>query len=353
MSGKIVAVVGGQYGSEGKGAIAAHLGRDYGEGDVFVRVAGPNAGHTAYDARGNKFAFRQLPVAAVVNPDALIVIAAGSEIEPSVLFAEITLAEQHGHQVRHRLLIDNEATVIEDHHKSIEDGQGLVAKVGSTGKGIGAARSARIMRKALRWGDVVDRLGIASMGLNSVDDTARTLNYRLHDGGTVMIEGTQGYGLGLHAGHYPQCTSSDTRAIDFLSMAGVNPWGHEVEVVIATRVYPIRVAGNSGPLKGETSWDELGLEAERTTVTHKIRRVGAWDPDLARDAVIANGPTASVIALTMLDQYDPEVAGMSGLIDLDELPEKGREFVHRVQAETGGRVAYIGTSPTTVLDVVL
>lgn len=350
MSGKIVAVVGGQFGSEGKGAIAAHLGRSYTYNDAFVRVAGPNAGHTAYDSRGNKFAFRQLPVASIVNHDALIVIAAGSEIEPAVLFKEIFEAETAGHPIRGRLLIDAQATVIEDGHKRAEEAAGLVGAVGSTGKGIGAARADRIMRQARIWSECVDSLGIEAMGLNPPADTATTLNFRLATGGTVMVEGTQGYGLGLHAGHYPQCTSSDARAIDFLAMAGINPWGHEVEVVMATRVYPIRVAGNSGPLKGETSWHELGLEAERTTVTQKIRRVGEWDGDLARRAVRANGPEATRIALTMLDQLDPDCAGMSGSMAKSDLPLDALRFVRKVEAETGAPVAWAGTSPTTVID---
>ena len=49
------------------------------------------------------------------------------------------------------------------------------------------------------------------------------------------------------------------------------------------------MAGNSGPLKGETSWEELGLEPERTTVTNKVRRVGDWDPELLEEAIRANG----------------------------------------------------------------
>jgi adenylosuccinate synthase len=352
MTGQIVAVVGAQYGSEGKGAVAARLGRGYGEGDAFVRVAGPNAGHTAYDFAGNKFAFRQLPVACVVNPAAAIYIAAGSEIEPEVLFAEIDCAEQLGHEVRSRLYIDAQATVIEDKHKFEEDSSKLVAKLGSTGKGIGAARADRIMRRAKLWGDTEWAEG---PGLITVDGSDRMLNYTLHNGGTVMIEGTQGYGLGLHAGHYPQCTSSDTRAIDFLSMAGVNPWGHSVRVVLATRVYPIRVAGNSGPLAGETTWAELGLPEERTTVTQKVRRVGAWDPELVRKAVQANGPEVSEIALTMLDQLDPTVTDYNGGITLDDLAfhsPDAADFIRQVEKETGSKVTMAGTSPTTMIELV-
>lgn len=347
MSGQIVAVVGAQYGSEGKGAVAARIGRDWSQGDSFVRVAGPNAGHTAYDANGRRFAFRQLPVASVVNHAANIVIAAGSEIEPAVLTKEIFEAEEAGHPVRGRLLIDNSATLLEDRHKEVEADRALVARVGSTGKGIGAARADRLMRSARVWGEVAADLGLDECSYN---DTAAHLNRMLSGGARVMVEGTQGYGLGLHTSNYPQVTSSDCRAIDFLAMAGINPWSVRVRIVLATRVFPIRVAGNSGPLKGETDWAALGLEPERTTVTNKIRRVGSWDPGLVRAAIVANGP-ASEIALTMLDQYDPAVAGWDGPTRLGDLPPAAARFVRQVEHETGATVTLAGTSPTTMLEL--
>src|SRR5699024_7206253 len=64
----------------------------------------------------------------------------------------------------------------------------------------------------------------------------------------VVVEGTQGYWLGLHAGHYPQSTSNNARPIDFLAMAGLNPWEWDFYPIGVTRTNPIRVAGNSGPL---------------------------------------------------------------------------------------------------------
>jgi adenylosuccinate synthase len=348
--GTIQAVVGSQFGSEGKGAVGAYLGRNYEDGDCFVRVAGPNAGHTAYDAKGVAFAFRQLPVASVVNGEAEIVIAAGSEIEPAVLASEISLAESHGHSIRERLVVDPHATVITDEHKARE--ASLVGAIGSTGKGIGAARADRLMRKAITWGewasenDHHEEFGVTG-------DTARMLNHYLEIGNNkVMLEGTQGYGLGLHTRYYPQVTSSDCRAIDFLAMAGINPYGHNVEVWLATRVYPIRVAGNSGPLKGETTWGGLGLKEERTTVTKKVRRVGGWDSELVRRAVQANGPAVSRIALTMLDQHDPEVESWQGPHGIAQLPTKSQEMIHKVQDATGCLVALAGTSPWTMIEVV-
>ena len=169
-----------------------------------------------------------------------------------------------------------------------------------------------------------------------------------------MIEGTQGYGLGLHAGLYPQCTSNDARAIDFLAMAGVNPWDgwDRFQVIGATRTNPIRVAGNSGPLKGETTWEDLGQQSERTTVTQKTRRVGEWDAELVSNAVRRGGIHA--IALTMVDKVFPEIAGQAGTLPMSELartyPEV-HEFVRQVEEDAGARVAMICTGEATALEV--
>jgi adenylosuccinate synthase len=96
-------------------------------------------------------------------------------------------------------------------------------------------------------------------------------------------------------------------------MAGISPWDSavtEFEVWVVFRTRPIRVAGPSGPLPGETTWDALGLQPEYTTVTGNLRRVGAWDAERAAAAVRDNGGAPVVrLAFTMLDQAFPEVAG--------------------------------------------
>ena len=343
---RLICVVGGQYGSEGKGAITGHIAKREGEArrDVtVVRVAGPNAGHTAYDQHGRKWALRQVPVGAVTNEDAALVIAQGSEIDLPVLVSEVDNLELAGIKIRNRLLVHGEATMIHHRHKATE--VSLVGAIGSTGKGIGAARADRLLRKATLARD--ERVAFQKQGIQVTNQTRYALA-GVGSNSTVIIEGTQGYGLGLHAGHYPQCTSSDCTAIDFLSMAGINPWGWDLQVVVVARAFPIRVAGNSGPLKGETTWSRLGLDEELTTVTQKVRRVGQWDGDLVRDAVRANGGGSRgskvVLALTMADQVFPKIHGRTcanGLV---------AEWAAGKEAEVGAKVHYIGTSPTTVID---
>ena len=322
-------VVGGQFGSESKGRVAADLvdrARAYRNGTVYsVRVAGPNAGHVVVGKNGEHLAMRQLPVG-FINPDAMLVIAAGSEVDEEVLLSEIRMVEAAGYSVRDRLLISPEATILEPHHIEQEKAADLNGKVGSTAKGIGAARADRIWRNAQRVVDDVE-FGCGVLTADNIREWLPEVRRARREGRTthVVIEGTQGYGLGLHAGHYPQCTSSDCRAIDFLAMAGTMPWeAEEFAVHVVVRPNPIRVAGNSGELKGETTWEDLNLPPELTTVTKKIRRVGQFDLDLVREAVQANGgPERVMIHLAMADTIDPT------LCDLDP-DAPSQEYLERL-----------------------
>ena len=353
----IAVVAGGQFGSEGKGHVAAQeiaQALKYDRTVLNVRVAGPNAGHTVVDEAGVAYPLRTIPVGAAVDNRVVCAISPGSEIDPPVLFSELDLLRQGGHNVD--LRVSTEATILTPEHKEQESAGHLTDRLGSTGKGIGACRADRIWRTATRVGDdqgLVKELRAAGVAL--VTDWVQFIDGWTRSHSTeIVIEGTQGYGLGLHAGYYPQCTSSDTRAIDFLAMAGVNPVGYDIEdyyVLLCCRVYPIRVAGNSGPLKGETSWEELGLAAERTTVTHKIRRVGNWDADLVAQAVKANGgPGVVRLALTMADQKVPEIERVSGAM----IPAMNAyiglaNLVGDVELSSNARVAVVTTSPNTCL----
>lgn len=353
---QLTVVVGGQYGSEGKGAITAHLAQRLGPRDLNIRVAGPNAGHTGYDAKGRKYALRQVPIGAVTSTCQLG-IAAGSEIDPEVLRDEIDRLDYDGHDVSPRLWVHPMATLIDERHKRYESELLLTERVGSTGKGIGAARADRIMRAARTARELVGEP--EGDGLPSLNVGWPDYPFGRFGQDRVLIEGTQGYGLGLHTENYPYTTSSDCRAIDFLAMAGINPWDQAINrgngnrvslrVFVVARTYPIRVAGNSGPLKRETSWENLRLPAERTTVTQKVRRVGLWDSELVREAVAANGgsPVAQV-ALTMLDQLFPNQRGVARAVDLSL---EARNFIKRVEDGVGAEVTLVGTSPTTVVDM--
>jgi adenylosuccinate synthase len=358
--GTLHVVVGGQYGSEAKGHVTGYLAKHENTGAV-VRVAGPNAGHTAYDDQGRRWALRQVPIAAVTNLECELLISAGSEIDPLVLREEVEALETAGIPVVDRLLIDPTATVIEEKHRTAEGDAGLTRNIGSTGKGIGAARSDRIMRTARVWGD-----GDLIPHLMSPVDVAMAIRAHLHRQNDVIIEGTQGYGLGLHAHDYPWCTSSDCRAIDFLAMVGISPWtdvpgtpyDHPIELAIwpVFRTYPIRVAGNSGPLYMETSWEELAertgghIQPEQTTVTGKTRRVGEWDPGLARAAMVANGAPSHALrpVLTFLDYRFPELANQRRF-------PSGADAIWGYLADRAADIGMpfhmVGTGPDTMIEI--
>lgn len=375
MAGKVSVVVGGQFGSEAKGAVAGYLASSDQNRFiqvVCVRVGGPNAGHTVYGrcpqgceghtdhlgfgvAEPHPWRLRQVPVAAVTNPDAELLIAAGSEVDFDVLLSEVRALNSAGYEVNERLWLDQSATVLERHHIETEQAGGLTQRLGSTAKGIGAARSDRIWRMAKTVGEInLQSMCLGYSQINGAIDGAKFLSSELWSGAHVVIEGTQGYGLGLHTKYYPQTTSGDCRAIDFLAQTGISPWSFDVselDVWVVVRTHPIRVAGNSGPMKGELSWDELGVPEERTTVTQKVRRVGEWDPELVRAAVDANGGRRVKLALTMADYVIPEIEGTTELPTNEVTINALDKLMDSVEQDAGTKVLLVGTSPTTIIDL--
>lgn len=337
----VTCVVGGQYGSEGKGHVCGALARES-EWDWTVRVGGPNAGHCVV-GRGEggeerKYALRQLPVGLVTNPRVGGVVGAGSEIDLGVLRDEIELLESEGIKVKERLLVDEEATVLEEDYARAEREIGT----GTTGKGIGAARAARALRRARRVADVK---GDWEWGTRA--ETQEVLRRTVRQGGGVLIEGTQGYALGSHAGGYPWCTSGNCRAVDMQAAAGL---GGAAEVWVVLRTYPIRIAGSSGPLRRETTWEKEGLEPEMTTVTKKVRRVGLWDEALARRGVEANwNGRPPRVALMMADYWWKDLKGQNGAIHWGNLKDEIQGRVMRLEEALGAEIAMLGTGEGTEL----
>jgi adenylosuccinate synthase len=347
-------VVGGQFGSEAKGHVVKRLTeRALDEHDQtyvhVVRVAGPNAGHTGYSRDGQAWPLRQIPVAAVLGSDRVFCyIAAGSEIDPPVLFDEYDRLTKANLQPE--LVVHTSATLITDDHKMDEGAADLTQRIGSTGKGIGAARADRIMRIATVAGSDAKFLAECAKRRIVVSATAGYPRESIFGADHYIVEGTQGYGLGLHTRYYPQVTSSDCRAADFMAMAGYHAWEFsDVNVWVVARVYPIRVAGNSGPLKNEVSWEELGLPEERTTVTKKVRRVGGEDWSLVREAVVANGRAPVVhVALTMLDQKFPALRDKHFNTDLPLKDwDEAQHYLTKVARMVGADIDLVTTGPNT------
>lgn len=346
--GRMTVLVGGQYGSEGKGAIAAHVADRYG---VHVRVGSPNAGHTIY-WKDERHVMQTIPCG-WINPDAKIVIGRGALVNMRLLMQELEHIEQYYPHFRDRLYIDTQAGVLDERFHEQEGGtEGeMHRRIGSTGEGVGPARMARIARDPSEFRlvrDVAEEYGIEK----SLCENTPLLISSLQDGGTdVLIEGTQGSGLSLYHSCWPYCTSVDTNAAGIIAEVGVAP-ARVTDVLMVCRTYPIRVAGNSGPMRDEITWEELSdrigrdLVPERTTVTHKVRRVAEWDDSLFRRSCMMNEPTE--IALTFCDYVDPDLYGTASIYDVDE---SKRLFEFMYEHDLLGKVRYFGTGPQTVVEV--
>ncbi len=328
MSAEIL--VGGQFGSEGKGKVAAYLAPEH---DMAIRTGGPNAGHTI-EHDGRYYKMQTIPCS-FVNENCLLAIGAGGLIDFDILMREI----QETGIGKDRLLIDPQAGIIDPHHSQAE--ADLKRRIGSTGKGVGFATAA----KSLRDPDFRLARDIPELS-DYLDDVSFYTNRFLDEEKKVFLEGTQGFGLSLHHGFYPFVTSRDITAGTIAGDAGISPRSVE-DVTIVLRTYPIRVAGNSGPLKDEIDWATVTRESgspepliERTTVTKNVRRVGRFDLDLVKRATMINRPTQ--IALMFIDYLDYQEKGKK---DYDDLTQKSKDFVHHVEDETGTPVTLIGTGP--------
>jgi adenylosuccinate synthase len=334
----VTVIVGGQYGSEGKGKIAAFLARP---GDHSVRTGGPNAGHTIIED-GKETVVRHLP-SSVVRSGVKLYLGAGAIIDRAILLDEIAA---HGIEAE-RLTIDPQAVVISASYAPAESD--LVSRIGSTGKGVGAAVAAKVWR----GDDVVLSRDVAELH-PFLGDVAGALANALSAGERVVLEGTQGTGLSLHHGSYPYVTSRDVCAGSLCSEAGVGPTAVD-RIVLVVRTFPIRVGGPSGPLANELTWAEVtkrsGYQAplcEHTTVTGKVRRVGAFNLEQVVRAVQLNGATE--IALTFADYLD---ASLRRAKDMRQLPRAVRQFITSLEEATGVPVTIVSTGPETTSTISL
>jgi adenylosuccinate synthase len=292
-------IIGGEYGSEGKGHIAAHLAPEY---NVLVRVGGPNAGHTVFE--DPPYVHHQLP-SGTRRCEARLVIGPGAVLDVDKLLKEIADCRVSAE----RLSIDPQAMIINEADKRWEL-KHLRGSISSTAQGGGKAAARRILRG--QGGAVKLARDIRSLS-PYVRETQQILERSFFRGEKILVEGTQGTGLSLYHGIYPFVTSRDTTVSGCLAEAGVAP-SRVRKILMVCRTYPIRVAGPSGAMGTEISWSEIsrrsGIKvgrlraAERTSTTKRRRRVAEFDWALLRKAASLNGPTD--LALTFADYLDKQ-----------------------------------------------
>jgi adenylosuccinate synthase len=326
-------VVGGQYGSEGKGKVTSILANTMDE-PWLVRCGGPNSGHTI-TFRGENRVLRQLP-ACPDHPNATYLVAAGCAIEEQILLDETDLLGIP----RHRIIVDPRAVLVSDEDKRKENDS--LTGIGSTCSGTGAA----LVRRMSRTSEVKlagDSHRIASRC--TVGGVAESLHRALERGHQVVVEGTQGFGLSLlHGPDYPYVTSRDTTASGFAAEVGLSP-RHVDHIVMVIRTFPIRVGGTSGPFPDEITWDDVqrfaGAPAampEYTSVTNRLRRVARFDLSAVKAACKYNAPTAlAIMGLDRIDHSNHDIK--DGCL----LSRRAKDFMSMIERETGVSIHFVGT----------
>lgn len=300
-------LIGGQYGSEGKGQVASYLGSEY---ELLVRVGGPNAGHKVkIPGTNDVFTFRHLPSGSL-SSKARLLIGPGAVVHVPTLLEEIATAKIGVD----RLMIDPQAMTISEADRRRERGTKDVKElIGSTGQGVGQATARRITHRG-RSGVMLaqDIPALKPYLRNSCDLLQRVFR----EGKRVFLEGTQGTGLSIFHGHYPHTTSRDTTVAGCLAESGISP-SRVRKVIMVCRSYPIRVGSpskeqHSGFMSKEITWAEVERRArfrrgvlakhEVGSVSGNRRRVAEFDWTLLRKAASLNAPTD--IALTFADYVD-------------------------------------------------
>ena len=339
-------LIGGQFGSEGKGQIAGYLSKEY---DVLLRVGGPNAGHSVSNEHGVT-KYHHLP-SGCRDTDAEVLIGPGAVINVKRLLDEISNCGL----TKERLFIDPQCMIIES--ADIEAEHKLVNKISSTGSGVGSATARKITNrfdKDLRLAKDCPELR-EFVGTEPVfrGKTLIRLEKAYAEGKSILLEGTQGSGLSIHHGTYPYVTSRDTNVAGCLAEAGISP-SRVRRILMVVRSFPIRVANpdepgeTSGPLKLETTFSEIaeiaGLDsneveqAEITTTTARKRRVGHFDWELFRTSCALNAPTD--IVLTFADYYKKQNQNARRF---DQLEESTIQIIEELERFAQAPVSLVNT----------
>ncbi|MBL9098442.1 MAG: adenylosuccinate synthase [Alphaproteobacteria bacterium] len=333
-----VAVIGAQWGDEGKGKIVDWLSERAG---VVVRFqGGHNAGHTLVIG-GKTYKFSLLP-SGIARPNKLSVIGNGVVVDPWALIDEIERMKSQGLSITPENLIvaENAPLILPLHGEldTIRETSNAGTRIGTTKRGIGPAYEDKVGRRALRAIDLADTAALKAkvenllahhnalrrgLGHTEIDADVLTAKLkeiapkitpflapvwkRLHDirvrGERILFEGAQGALLDVDHGTYPYVTSSNTVAGQAAAGCGIAP--RAISYVLGiTKAYTTRVG--EGPFPAELT-DEIGARLgerghEFGTVTGRKRRCGWFDAVLVRQTVITGGIDG--IAFTKLDVLD-------------------------------------------------
>lgn len=342
VAGLVDVLIGGQYGSEGKGNIVAHIAPEY---QLLVRVGGPNAGHKVFNDPIE--VYHHIPSGAGRAPDAQLLLGAGAVINVERLLEEIAT-----HKIdAGRLSIDGQAMIIEP--GDIETERQLLGSISSTMQGVGAATARKALNRIpegkLPTGTPPTKLAKDMAELRPfIRDAQKVLETAYLKGDRILLEGTQGTTLSLHHGPYPYVTSRETGVAGCLADAGIAPTRVR-RVIMVCRTFPIRVGGTSGPMDHELTYEELARRSsipleelkmtETTTTTKKQRRIAEFDWEQLRRSSLLNGPTD--IALTFADYL---TIRNRQAYRFEQLSTETINFIEEIERVAGTPVSLISTS---------
>ena len=329
-----LAVLGAQWGDEGKGKIVDLLTSRFA---IVARYqGGHNAGHTVY-VNGTKFVLRLIP-SGILHPGVVCVIGNGVVVDPQALFAEVDELIKHGVDVEDRLFVSDKAHLILPYHRDLDllsEARRGERKIGTTSRGIGPAYEDKIGRRGIRVGDLADPKALEQNVRDNVvarnrlvqdspmewqavlqqlleagtrlrplvRDVSLMLWEAMRAGQPILFEGAQGTLLDIDHGTYPYVTSSNASIGGVCTGLGVGPRAID-GVLGVVKAYTTRVG--EGPLPTELT-GEMGDRLrdsgnEYGAVTGRPRRCGWYDAVAVRYGVRINGLDA--LALTKLDVLD-------------------------------------------------
>lgn len=336
-----------QFGSTGKGLLAGYLAERY-KPDTLITAWGPNAGHTYINGAGRKFVNIALPNG-IVSPNLeRILIGPGSVINPERFCEELHMYRDLIAERKVAIHIHEAAAVVNESHRIAEASYGF--SIGSTMKGVGEAMIQKIRRQApyntaglSLWNHPILGPKVCSAGY---------YNKQMDRAEVALVEGAQGFSLGINSGFYPHCTSREC-TVQQLMVDCALPLGRTLMPIVhgVCRTYPIRVAnrfkdgvqvGTSGPCypdQEEIEWSDIGREPELTTVTKLSRRIFTFSQRQVADACRMNG--CDYVFLNFANYVAPDKNPQDYL--------RLENIVGQIESH-GARVRWLGWGPN-VMDI--
>ena len=400
------AVIGGQWGDEGKGKIIDYLA---GKVKAVVRYAGGNnAGHTVINEKGT-FQLHLIP-SGICWPGVYGIVGNGVVANPDVMLDELTQLESRGIDVSN-VYVSERAHVIMPYHivqDALEEKARGSSAIGTTGQGVGPAYVDKVSRGGVRFGDLLELEPLSEKLKSTIqfknrvftqvyegdevsfDDVvkrcrewAELIHDLLDDGNDVLLEGAQGTMLDIDHGSYPYVTSSSPTIGGACTGLGISP--QSIAGVLGVfKAYSTRVGSGPMPteLHGDAAENLREIAHEYGTTTGRARRVGWFDAVAGRFSRIVNGMTGIVLTrLDILDGFDtikicngyradgheldrfPSNTDLlaqcepvyedfpgwdtptSGATTWEALPENAQNYVRRIQDLVGCPVQIISTGP--------